>query len=290
VSTFSVTVLGSGGPFANDRRASSGYVVCVDGAPRIIVDCGGGTFERIGRAHLDLSALELILLTHLHIDHTSDLPALIMNIYMNDRQTPVTVMGPAGREGNDDAPENVDPQPGVIEFTRLLFGSAGAWRYMNTFVGFGIDAVEAASDPVAAAIVSLPPTPMLRKQGISIEACAVPHGMMPSVGYRINYRGRSVVFSGDISRPTAAFLRMASNCSLLVHDFALPQRDVPHGNLHAKPSVVGSVARESNAKVLLLSHFMPAIEPELNSAVEIVRRDYHGRIEIAEDLRTYGIE
>jgi hypothetical protein len=35
---------------------------------------------------------------------------------------------------------------------------------------------------------------------------------------------------------------------------------------------------------------MPAIEPELNSAVEIVRRDYHGKIEIAEDLRTYGIE
>jgi ribonuclease BN (tRNA processing enzyme) len=229
--TFSVTVLGSG------------YVVCVDGTPRIIVDRGGGTFERIGRAHLDLSALDLILLTHLHIDRTSDLPALIVRLHMNDRQSPVTVMGP------------------------MLFGSVGAWQYMNTFVGFGIDAVEAVSDPLGAAIESLPPTPSLRRQGVSIEACAVPIGMMPSVGYRINYRRRSVVFSGDISRPTTAFLRMASNCSLLVHDVALPQ-----------PSVVALVARKSNAKALLLSHFMPAI------------RDYHGRIELADDLSTYEIE
>lgn len=288
--SFSVTVLGSGGPFADDRRASSGYVVSIDATPRIIVDCGGGTFERIGRAHLDLSALELILLTHLHIDHTSDLPALIMHVYMNDRQSPITVVGPMGRDGNDDAPENASPQPGVIEFMRLLFGSAGAWRYMNTFSGFGINAVEAASEPARTAIERLPSTPILRQHGISIEACAVPHGMMPSVAYRINYSGRSVVFSGDISRPTTAFLQMARNCSLMVHDFALPQRNVPHGNLHAKPSVVGSVARESNVKALLLSHFMPAIEPELNAAEEIVRRDYHGRIEIAEDLRTYAVE
>jgi ribonuclease BN (tRNA processing enzyme) len=290
VATFTVTVLGSGGPFADRRRASSGYIVSVDATPRVIVDCGGGTFERIGRAHLDLSALELILLTHLHIDHTSDLPALIMHIYMSDRRSPIAVLGPAGRDGNNDAPENTSPQPGVIEFTRLLFGCAGAWRYMNTFTGFAINAVEAASDASEMATESLPPTLILRQQGISIEACAVPHGMMPSLAYRINYRGRSVVFSGDMSHSTTAFARMARNCSLLVQDFALPQRDVPHGNLHAKPSVVASVARESNAKALLLSHFMPAIEPELNAAVEIVRRDYHGRIAIAEDLSTYDIE
>jgi ribonuclease BN (tRNA processing enzyme) len=43
----SVTVLGSGGPIANPHRVSAGYILSIDGKPRILVDAGGGTFERI---------------------------------------------------------------------------------------------------------------------------------------------------------------------------------------------------------------------------------------------------
>jgi ribonuclease BN (tRNA processing enzyme) len=43
----SVTVLGSGGPIANPHRVSAGYILSIDGNPRILVDAGGGTFERI---------------------------------------------------------------------------------------------------------------------------------------------------------------------------------------------------------------------------------------------------
>lgn len=288
-SKFSVTVLGSGGPFANGRRASSGYIVSIDGKPRVLVDCGGGTFERIGRAGLDLSGLDQILLTHLHIDHTSDLPAVIMHLYMSERKRAVAIAGPSGRPGNNDAPENAAPQPGTVEFLRLLFGVDGAWRYMNTFEGFGIDAVETSSDVSKVGVQSIQVNSALREQGVSIEACAVPHGMMPSVAFRVDYSGRSLVVSGDISGSTPSFMALAQNCSLLVHDFALPEREVPHGNLHAKPSAVGSLARESKANALLLSHFMPAIEPELDAAIDIVRREYDRRIELADDLRTYEI-
>lgn len=286
---FSVTVLGSGGPFANGRRASSGYVVSIDERPRILVDCGGGTFERIGRAGLDLSGLDQILLTHLHIDHTSDLPAVIMHLYMSERKRAVAIAGPAGRPGNNDAPENAAPQPGVAEFVRLLFGADGAWRYLNTFEGFQVNTEEASSNVSKGSVEDIQVNASLRGQGVSVEACAVPHGMMPSVAFRVNYRGYSAVFSGDISGRTPTFLALARNCSLLVHDFALPEREVPHGNLHAKPSAVGSIARDSEAKALLLSHFMPAIETELDIAVDIVRQEYSGRIDLADDLRTYEI-
>ena len=76
---------------------------------------------------------------------------------------------------------------------------------------------------------------------------------------------------------------------MLVHDFALPERNVPHGKLHAKPYQVGRTAQQSAAKVLLLSYFMPAIEGELEEAIEIVRREYSGRIEVANDLKTYKL-
>ncbi|MBV8638395.1 MAG: MBL fold metallo-hydrolase [Candidatus Eremiobacteraeota bacterium] len=255
----------------------------------MLVDCGGGTFERIGQAGLDLSGLEQVLLTHLHIDHTSDLPAVIMHLYMSDRGRALTVTGPRGRPGNTDAPENAAPQLGVSEFVRLLFGVEGAWRYMNTFDGFAINATDVASVASGAVVQSVHVDPALIAEGISIDACGVPHGMMPTLAFRINYRGRSVVFSGDTSGATPALLALASQCSMLVHDFALPEREVPSGKLHAKPSVVGWIANESGTKSLLLSHFMPAIEPELDTAVDIVRRAYTGKIELAEDLSTYEV-
>lgn len=288
--SFSLTVLGSGGPYATRHRVSSGYLLSLDGRARILVDCGGGTFERIGRMGVDLAALDQVLLTHLHIDHTSDLPAVIMHLYMNDRGRAITVVGPSGRAGNRDAPENIEPQPGAIEFDELLFGARGAWRYMNTFDGFGINSFEMASDASQASVRDVPLDPAFAATELSIKSTAVPHGMMPSIAFRVEYGGRSIVFSGDVSRPTPAFTVLSQGCSMLVHDFALPERELPHGNLHAKPSKVGELARDAGAKALLLSHFMPPIESELNDAVELVKSSYHGRIALADDMATYEIE
>lgn len=289
-SRLSITVLGSGGPFATRGRVSSGYLLSFDGRARLLVDCGGGTFERLGRASIELSALDQILLTHLHIDHTSDLGAIIMHLYMSDRRRAITVAGPTGRPGNSDAPENAAPQPGTIEFIALLFGSSGAWRYMNTFEGFRVNSFETPSDTSKASIRDVPIDPALATLGVKIKATAVPHGMMPSVAFRVEYRGRSIVFSGDISRSTPSFVALSKGCSILVHDFALPERELPHGNLHAKPSTVGALAQEAGAEMLILSHFMPPIESELTSAVDLVKAKYDGKVEIATDLQTYESE
>jgi ribonuclease BN (tRNA processing enzyme) len=285
----SLTVLGSGGPIAMRRRVSSGYVLAIDGKPRLLVDAGGGTFERIGQSGLDISSLEQILLTHMHIDHTSDLPAVIMDLYMNDRKRPIAVTGPMGRAGNDDAPENASPQPGVSEFVRLLFGPRGAWRYMNTFEGFGITARDTPSDIRERAIYTNPVDPALEDLDVAVCAVAVPHGMMPAVAFRIDCGDESVVFSGDISTSTESFIALAKNCSMLVHDFALPEGDVPHGKLHAKPSAVGYTAQQSGAKRLLLTHVMPPMESALERSLAIVRSVYGGPIQVAKGLETYEI-
>lgn len=282
-------MLGSGGPIANPRRASAGYVLSIDGKPRLLVDAGGGSFERIGRSGLDLSSLEQILLTHLHIDHTSDLPAVIMHLYMGDRKRPIAITGPTGRPGNDAAPENASPQPGVREFVRLLFGPRGAWRYMNTFEGFGITVRDTPSDVSDLAIYSIPVDRVLEDLDVSVYAVAVPHGMMPSVAFRVDCDAESVVFSGDISASTASFIALAKNCSMLVHDFALPEGDQPHGKLHAKPSAVGYTAKQSGARKLLLSHLMRPMESEVAQSLTIVRSEYDGPIEVATDFKAYQI-
>ena len=72
-----VQVLGSGGPEITDQRASSAYLVWQDGKARILVDMGPGSMLRYEQSGARIEDLDVILLTHLHVDHSADLPALI---------------------------------------------------------------------------------------------------------------------------------------------------------------------------------------------------------------------
>jgi len=228
----------------------------------------------MGELRLDVPLIDVVLLTHTHIDHTGGLAPFVMAAYMQGRTTPLRISGPAGR----------DIHPGCIRFVDLLFGPRGAWSYMHTFDGFGIDPIELPSDPRGET-----PTLVLEDGALRIQSVAVPHGMMPSVAYRIDYAGASVVFSGDIQRLHHAFIALASGCDVLVHDQAVPERQVPHSHLHTKPSETAQVAREAGCRTLVLSHFMPEIDAELDGAVRTVEEHFPGRVVVAHDLMTIDV-
>ena len=87
-SSLSLQVLGSGGPESGDKCASSGYVIWVDGKSRVLVDFGGGASLRFEEVGAKIEDLDVILLTHLHVDHTADLPALLKSsFYKSLRKT-----------------------------------------------------------------------------------------------------------------------------------------------------------------------------------------------------------
>ena len=69
-------VLGSGGPIADDARASTAYVVWIDGASRALIDMGSGSFLRFGQAGASFGELDFVGLSHFHTDHSADFPAL----------------------------------------------------------------------------------------------------------------------------------------------------------------------------------------------------------------------
>src|SRR5437763_16511259 len=71
----SVIVLGSGGPAAAGR-ASSGYLVLLDGEARFLVDGGSGTLTRLGDVEVIILSMATDFLSKLHYAHASDLPVL----------------------------------------------------------------------------------------------------------------------------------------------------------------------------------------------------------------------
>src|SRR6516164_444855 len=122
-------VLGSGGPGAVGRAASC-YLVLVDGTARILVDAGPGAFARLGEAKLTLSDTDIVLLTHLHIDHAGELPGLFKARAVSGGASVVfNVWGPAGTG----EPRQGAYFPSTSRFLDLLFGTKGAFAYLRDF-------------------------------------------------------------------------------------------------------------------------------------------------------------
>ena len=267
-----VVVLGSGGPRAFGRAGSS-FVVMVDGTPRILVDAGPGAFLRIGELALDLSAVDTVLLTHLHIDHSGDLAAFFnARALTSDDAITYRIFGPDG----------AGLFPKTSRFVDLLVGDGGAFAYQKTF-----GAAETFVVKDLAINLDSARTRILDSRGVLIDEIATHHGDCPSVAYRITYRGVSVVFSGDMDASALPNLvRLAKGANLLVFNCAvLDPPDSPEQlyELHTPPRKIGQAARQSGVNSLLLSHIAPDVESRESSVRRSIRANYAGPIAFATD-------
>ena len=271
-------VLGSGGPVADNERASSGYVILIGGKPRILVDAGGGTFQRLGQAGLSAASIDVILLTHLHIDHTADLPAILKSAYFQKRgDRPIAIFGPRGNKGF----------PSTREFIDGLIGpEKGIYRYFTTFAlkvakaKVKIDTKDLASDVKKAVVEQV-----WDKDGVRISAVPVRHGPTPALAYRIDIGGSCVSFSGDLNSSSGNLIKLAKDCDILVYDTALPESATGIAvKLHSRPSALSTAAAKANVKHLLLSHIMPPSEKAIWRVKEILGTNFTGKVTVAEDL------
>src|SRR6202453_1566661 len=202
-----VVVLGSGGP-RPFGRASASYIVMVDGTPRILMDAGPGAFLRIGELGLDLSSVDTILLTHLHIDHSGDLAAFFnARALSSDGRITYRIFGPDG----------AGLFPKTSRFVDLLVGDHGAFAYQKTF---GADETFVVKD-LAISLDSVQ-TRIVDDKGLVIDEIATHHGDCPSVAYRISYQGAVLVFSGDMDASALPNLvKLATGADLLVFNCAV---------------------------------------------------------------------
>src|ERR1700733_1050899 len=274
-----VVVLGSGGPRAFGKAGSS-YILLIDGKPRILLDAGPGAFVRVGELHIDLQQVDVVLLTHLHIDHSSDLAAFFnARALTSDGPIKYRVFGPDG----------AGLFPKTSRFVDLLAGNKGAFAYQKTF-----GAQETFSVRDLAIDLNTGVTRILDENGLIVEEIATHHGDCPSVAYRITYRGRSVVFSGDMDASAIPNLvRLAKDADLLVFNCAvLDPPDSPSQlyELHTPPKKIGQAAKESGVERLLLSHTAPDVEESKIDVMKSVHASFTGPVEFAIDRMLVQVE
>ena len=275
-----VQVLGSGGPELQDKRASSSYLIWVNGQARVLIDAGGGSALRFGQSGAQMSQLEVLLFSHFHVDHSGDFAALIKSSWFEDRNRPLPLYGPPGNEF----------MPSTTEFVSDFFGGDhGAYRYLSElFVPREKGSYKLQPHNVAA---SATPAAVFRNGDLAASAVRVLHGGVPALAWRVETGGKVMVFSGDTNGEGESLVRLAKDADLFVAHNAVPEgASGVERRLHMPPSVIGQTAADARVKRLVLSHRMlRTLGKEDQTRAEIKKR-YSGPIAFANDLDCFPVK
>ena len=278
--SLAVQVLGSGGPVADDARASSGYLVWVDGEARLLVDAGGGVFLRFGEAKAKFEQLDAVAITHLHADHVADLTALMKSGFFSERDRELPIFGPTAGGAF----------PSMTEFMKAQFDpEKGAFRYLSNYLDGKDGSVKTPVEDIDA--TASEPKQIFANDRIKVTAIGVKHGPVPAVGYLVEAGGKRIAFAGDQNGENPAFAAMINDADLLVMDHAIPEgAEGVASKLHARPSEIAELATKSDAKKLVLSHNMARSLGALKENLATIAKGYNGPTIVAEDLSCFSLK
>jgi ribonuclease BN (tRNA processing enzyme) len=264
-----VQILGSGGPAINRDRASASYLLWVGDRAKMLVDMGGGTYLRFGQSQAKLADVAMVGISHLHPDHVSDLPALLW-LSLQVRKEPLPISGPSG---NDVAPDF----PTFLH--RLFDEKSGAFQVLGHTVG----AAQGNGVPLEVSVVDVTkpaPSTVFDRDGMTVTAMGIPHANMPTLAYRVQTGGVSVVLSSDQNGTNPKFVEFARGADVLVMHLAIAAGAT--SPLHAAPAVVGRIAKEAGVKRLIVSHVGLF---DLDAAIADLKSAYDGPLTIGADLQ-----
>jgi ribonuclease BN (tRNA processing enzyme) len=274
-------VLGSGGPEVQDKRASTSYLLWLDGKARVLIDAGGGSALRFGQSGAQMSTLDAVVFSHFHIDHSGDFPALVKSSFFENRSAPLPVFGP---EGNRLLPSTSD-------FLDRLFSDNGVWPYLGHFL-LGQRHFSYELQPHNVNFKSDDVIDVFNNERIKLSAIRVHHGPLPALAWRIDITdGSSITFSGDMSGEFGLLPKLARGSDVLVAHNAIAEGStgVPRF-LHMPPSVIGDLAATSEVNTLVLSHFMLRSLPVKSQTRKIIAAKYDGQIIFSNDLECVALK
>jgi ribonuclease Z len=269
-------ILGSGGPLPHPLRAGPATLVRT-GAGDLLFDCGRGVLMRTAAAGAAAGALRGLFLTHLHSDHTTDLNDVITSQWITSFQPqPLPIYGPVG--------------------TAVLVRATEAM--LETDIGYRLAHHADLEWRPSAAVVECERGVVLEHDTVRISAAPTDHApVRPTVGYRIEEAGRSVVVAGD-TVPCAGLDELCAGADMLVQTVTRPDlitalgvpRFVDVLDYHSSIEDAARTAARNGVRTLVLTHLIPAPPPGTEAEwVAMAAAEFDGTVIVADDLLTLDV-
>ncbi len=220
-------------------------------ADSFVFDCGSGVCANYAAMGIGFSRMNKVFLTHLHGDHMSDLTHIYCFGPSVDRKTPLYVWGPS-RSGIS----NPKPPPLYYDdgLTDMLKAFRKAWRWHSESFSFLKTADRKYTPPRPSDWgLKVPLTPLggdsdkdgfalvpielnWRKYGkkakdniaydnpatgVKITHFPVIHCRQGSIGYKLEWNGMSMVYTGD-TKPETHSVAQASGVDVFIHECVIP--------------------------------------------------------------------
>ncbi|WP_404369756.1 MBL fold metallo-hydrolase [Sphingomonas sp. MMS24-J45] len=294
-----VALCGTGAPLPDPGRAGACTVV-IAGKHIFVVDSGEGAAKHIALMGIPNGRIEGVFLSHFHSDHIDGLgPMMLLRWTGAEATKPLPIYGGAGVErivagfnaayATDDGYRTAHHGPKIAPPT----GAGGVPVSFTAPPRGALGAVE-----------------VYRAGGLRVTAFSVEHGPVePAVGYRFDYKGRSVVISGDTAA-SKALVANAKGVDLLVHEGLQPAlvkrmtvalvarhqegtaqitRDIL--TYHTSPEVAAQEAQAAGVKHLLFTHILPPVPSRLAYPAFLgrARTLYDGPITVGEDGMLFSL-
>jgi ribonuclease Z len=282
-----VTVLGSGDPFVKKGQAAASLLIEV-GNPEgdfFFFDLGSGSLANFNGLGLPVTSTTKVFLSHLHADHVGDMPTLLWSLAKAGRRDPVEVWGPAGEH------EHLGTQA-YAHHLEL----AHAWD-MKSLCGHP---GQSGARAVTTEVPYDRPQVLYQRNGVTITSFPVIHIHNGAVGYRLDYAGRSVVFSGD-TRPCRHLVEACDGADLLIHEtfptatvlsqkagMPLPVAEMIVNGAHTSPAMAGMVFERAGARMSAMWHLV-VDHDTIGPVFEEMRTRYDGPVVISQDLTVFNI-
>jgi len=249
-----LTILGSGTCAPTKERSCASYFLQIEDV-NILLDIGFGAIRRMMEAGIDYRQIDYVLCSHTHLDHVGDLGPLLMALEYTPgfrRQKPLTLIGPKGFQN----------------YMNGLAGLYSTWIVSPTYYEIRIIELQDES----------------RSFGTwHLTARSMSHSKETN-GYRVQYKQRTMAYSGDTGFCTNV-IRLMKDVDLGLLECSFPD-DMPVEG-HLTPSLAGQIAERAGVKKVLLTHLYPMMDDI--DAEKICEQYYHGDVKKAKDLKVYKI-
>jgi len=277
-----LVLLGTGNPNPSPEQSGCSMAIVVNDTP-YIVDFGPGLIRKAAAMTpryggniegLEVKKIKTAFLTHLHSDHTTGYPDLILTPWVLDRDQPLQVYGPVGINAMTDHILKAYQE----DIRYRVYGAEP-----TNDQGWRVDSHEFTEEGM-----------IFRDSNITVEAFPVEHGSWPNAwGFRFTTPDKTIVISGDC-KPSDKVVEYARGADILVHEVyskagfeTKPEEWKSYHSLHHTSTIeLAEIGRNTRPGKIVLYHilFWGSSEEEL---LNEIKRGYGGQVIVGRDLDIY---